>query len=107
MPELFAEVDADQGKLRGLWARRVFVALFAVFAGLAVWGIFGQRDRESTARAGGVTMTVSSPDVVRGGLYYQATIDITTTTPVEHPRLVLDEGWVEGMQVNSIEPAAE
>jgi len=27
--------------------------------------------------------------------------------PIEHPRLVLDEGWLEGLQVNSIEPAAE
>jgi hypothetical protein len=107
MPQLFAEVEADRGKERGLWARRVIVALLVAIAAIGLWGKFGQRDRETTASARGVTMTVSSPDAVRGGLYFQATIDITTTTAIEHPRLVLDEGWVEGLQVNSIEPAAE
>src|SRR4051794_179422 len=93
--------------MRGLWARRAFVALFAVIAALALWGLFGQRDSESVAHGGGATMTVSAPNTVRGGLYFQATVDITTTVAIEHPRLVLREGWVEGMQVNSIEPAAD
>jgi hypothetical protein len=105
--QLFSEVATDRGLERGLWTRRAIIALLAAIAALAVWGLFGQRDRETTARGAGVEMTVSSPDVVRGGLYFQATIDITTTVPIEHPRLVLDEGWLEGLQVNSIEPAAE
>ena len=107
MTELFTEVPATRGKELGLWARRVIVALLVVVAALALWGVFGQSDRESTVTANGVTMTVSSPDVVRGGLYFQAAVDITSTVAVEHPRLVLDDGWVEGLQVNSIEPAAE
>jgi hypothetical protein len=52
-------------------------------------------------------MVVSAPSTVRGGLFFQTTIEITAEAPVEHPRLVLDEGWLEGMQVNSIEPAAD
>jgi hypothetical protein len=107
MAELFAAVPADRGKRRGEWTRRAVIALFLVIAALAAWGSFGQRDRESTVSANGVTMTVSAPDVVRGGLYFQATVDITARTKVEFPRLVLDEGWIEGLQVNSIEPAAE
>ena len=107
MTEMFAEVTADRGKVRGLWTRRVVITLFALISLLALSGRFGQRNRESTATGGGVSMTVSAPDTVRGGLYYQATVDITTTAAVEHPRLVLREGWVEGVQVNSIEPAAD
>src|SRR3954468_10779968 len=107
MTELFADVSADRGKERGLWARRVCVALFAIVSVVALAGLVGQRDRESTVEGGGVRMTVSAPDTVRGGLYFQATGDITAAAAVEHPRLVLESGWVEGLQVNSIEPAAE
>ena len=92
---------------RDLWPRRALMGMFAAIAALAGWGVIGQRASESVATAGGVTMAVSGPDTVRGGLYYQVTVDITTRTAVEYPRLVLDEGWWEGMQVNSIEPAPE
>jgi len=34
-----------------LWARRVIVALLVGVAALALWGVFGQRDRESTVTA--------------------------------------------------------
>jgi hypothetical protein len=52
-------------------------------------------------------MVVSVPATVRGGLLYQATIDITAGSRIQYPRLVLAEGWLEGMQINSIEPAAD
>jgi hypothetical protein len=107
MPELFTKVDADRGMSRGLWARRAFVALFTAIAALALWGLFGQRASESTAGGPAARMIVSVPNAVRGGLIYQATIDITAVSDIQHPRLVLAEGWLEGMQVNSIEPAAD
>jgi hypothetical protein len=107
MTELFAEVPAERGVARGLWTRRVVMAVFALVALLALWGLFGQRAQEVTAQGNGVTMTVSAPEAVRGGLYFQSTIDITTTQAIDLPRLVFADGWVEGMQVNSIEPAAE
>ena len=106
MSGVVADVPADRGMELGLWARRAFVTLFALIALVALWGKFGQRDRESTVTANDVTMTVSAPDVVRGGLYFQATVDIEASQAIEHPRLVLGTGWVEGLQVNSIEPAA-
>jgi hypothetical protein len=106
MTELFAQVDADRGKQRGLWTRRALIGVFTAIAALALWGIFGQRESETVATGGGVRMLVSVPATVRGGLYYQARIDITASTTVEHARLVLAEGWFEGMQINSIEPQA-
>src|SRR3954468_20760002 len=107
MTQLFSEVPAERGMERGLWTRRAVIGLLVAIMALAAWGVFGQRDRETVARGAGVTMIVSSPDTVRGGLYFQATVDITTTVAIEHPRLVLEAGWLEGMQVNSIEPAAD
>jgi hypothetical protein len=107
MPRLFADLDPEHGMQRGLWARRiVMTALFAV-ALLALWDVFGQGQSDSVANGTAATMTVTAPATVRGGLYFQARIDITAHAAVEHPRLVFDEGWLEGMQVNSIEPAAD
>ena len=42
---------------------------------------------------------------MRGGLFFQSRVEIRARRAIAHPRLVLDEGWVEGMQFNSIEPA--
>ena len=100
-------MEAVSSEPRGLWARRAVMSVLAAIALLALWGFIGQRASESMARANDVTMIVSGPSTVRGGLYYQVTVDITTRTDIEDPRLVLDEGWWEGMQVNSIEPAPE
>jgi hypothetical protein len=102
MTELFTEVRGV-GPRRGLAARRTVMTLFALFSLLALAGAFGQR---STASSNG-GMTVTMPRAVRGGLFWQARIDIRATRALEHPRLVFANGWLEGMQVNSIEPAAE
>jgi hypothetical protein len=107
MTELFANVRAERGMALGLRARRTLITLFALIALAALADVFGQGTSTSTAQGPGVTMAVAAPATVRGGLYYQATIDVTVTADVQHPRLVLDSGWVEGVQVNSIEPAAE
>jgi hypothetical protein len=48
---------------------------------------------------------VSAPDGLRGGLLFQARVEIRTRRTVRFPRLVLDHGWTEGMQVNSFEPS--
>jgi hypothetical protein len=106
--ELFAELpDDDRGQRVGLIARRVLMTLFAVIALLALAGAFGQRATSSTDAGSGVTVRLQAPTTVRGGLFFQARIDIGATRDIAQPRLVFDEGWLEGLQVNSIEPAAE
>jgi hypothetical protein len=106
MSELFASLDPDRGKRRGLWARRTLVAAFAAVAALALWGAFGQRDSESVAHGAAAALTVAAPATVRGGLYFQATVEVTARARIGEPRLIFDEGWLEGMQVSSIEPMA-
>jgi hypothetical protein len=50
-------------------------------------------------------MRLSAPETVRGGLFFQSRLDVRATRAIDHPRVVLAPGWLEGMQVNSIEPA--
>lgn len=108
MTELFSDIERDSGAgLVGVTARRAIVALFALVAAVALLGMIGQSTSDSVASTPSVRMRLSAPEVVRGGLFFQSRLEIRALTPIEHPRLVLDNGWIEGMQVNSIEPAAE
>jgi hypothetical protein len=108
MPELFSRIPADERGTRiGQIGRRVVMTVFALIAAAALWGFIGQRASDSVAAGPAARMKLSAPETVRGGLFFQSRVEIRALTAIEHPRLVLDEGWVEGMQVNSIEPAAE
>jgi hypothetical protein len=108
MPELFTEVPRDdRGRVIGLWTRRAWITLFALIVLAALIGFIGQRSHTSSAASPAATLTLRAPQVVRGGVFFEARIDIRARQPIEHPRLVFDEGWLEGLQMNSIEPAAE
>jgi len=104
--ELFTGIDADRGERTGLIVRRVTLSLLAVIPLLALLDFFGQKPLSSQAANPRVRMTLSAPETLRGGLLFQSRIEIHALDRIAHPRLVLDEGWMEGMQVNSIEPAA-
>jgi hypothetical protein len=104
---LFSEVAQDtnpRGVVRGQRARWAILTAFAVIAALAFIGVFGQRQSETAAAAEAATLRLSGPKTVRGGLYFQSRVEIRALRTIEHPRLVLNEGWTEEMQVNSIEP---
>jgi hypothetical protein len=106
MSDTFAQLDRDPSSAgRGLWARRATMTLLAAIAVVGLFNRYGQRPEENTARAAAATMTLSAPERVRGGLFFQSRLEVRATGAIDHPRIVLDPGWVEGMQVNSIEPA--
>ena len=100
-----AAVPEPRGATVGLWARRAVMTGFAVIAVLGLLDVFGQATTQSTARTPAAVVRVTAPSAVRGGLFFQSRVEISARRALEHPRLVLDEGWVEGMQFNSIEPA--
>jgi hypothetical protein len=105
---LFSDVAAvpePRGATVGLWARRTVMTGFAAIALLGLLDVFGQRTTQTAARTPAAVVRVTAPPAVRGGLFFQSRIDIRAMRALEHPRLVLDEGWIEGMQVNSIEPS--
>ena len=49
-------------------------------------------------------LSVYSPTRVRGGLLYTSRFHVTAHADLKKALLVLDSGWFEGMQVNSIGP---
>jgi hypothetical protein len=106
--ELFSDLTNDsRGSIVGLWARRAVMTLFALISLAGLLDLFGQHASSSLAASPSARMTVTAPETVRGGIFFQSRIEIRALTPIEHPRLVFDDGWVEGLQVNSIEPGAE
>jgi hypothetical protein len=106
MTDSFAQLAQEpRSSVRGVWVRRAMLTLLAVIALAALLNRFGQSPAQTTARAAAATLRLSAPERVRGGLFFQSRLDIRAAQAIDHPRIVLDPGWVEGMQVNSIEPA--
>jgi hypothetical protein len=106
MSEVFDKLEQEpRGIVVGLWVRRAILTLLGVVVVLAALNRYGQRPSESVAQVPAATMRLSAPARIRGGLFFQSRVDIRAAQAINHPRLVLDPGWVEGMQVNSIEPA--
>ncbi len=105
--ELFSDLAPETRSTPvGLWARRAVIAIFAVIALLALLDRFGQGTSESATAGPAASLRVNAPETVRGGLLFQSRIEIRALRDVKLPRVVLDRGWLEGMQINSIEPAA-
>jgi hypothetical protein len=105
--EFFAELPPEtRATPVALWARRAVMTLFAVIALLALLDRFGQRTSESATVGPAASLRVNAPHTLRGGLLFQSRIEVRARRAVRFPRLVLDRGWMEGMQINSIEPAA-
>jgi hypothetical protein len=105
---LFTDVAAvpdPRGEIVGLWARRAVLTIFAAIAVLGLLDVFGQGTTQTSARTPAAVVRVTAPPAVRGGLFFQSRVEIRARRAIAHPRLVLGEGWVEGMQVNSIEPS--
>lgn len=110
MPDLFrepAEAPESAALTRGLWARRTVMLLLLAVAVLALTGFFGQQGSTHAATGDKATIKLGVPGAVRGGLLFQAKVEIAARQDVDHPRLVLGHGWTEGMQMNTIEPGAQ
>jgi hypothetical protein len=108
MSDTFSGLDeGSSGLTVALWARRAVVVVSASSCS----------SRSSTASARSpltarrarrrpqAAMTLTAPSTVREGVLFQSRFEIRATRPIDHPRIVLADGWVEGIQVNSIEPS--
>lgn len=94
-----------QGRSWYPWVRRALLALVGLLAVLALVGVFGQRPTSTRAAATSATLSVSAPRAVRGGLLFQARFTIHAKEPLKDATLVLDNSWLNGMTVNTIEPS--
>jgi hypothetical protein len=85
--------------------RRTVLTLIAVIVLAALLDVFGQKtDASRAVGTGGAVLTVASPRTVRGGLMFTTRFTIDARTRLAQPTLVLDSGWLAGMQVNSVVP---
>jgi hypothetical protein len=87
------------------WLRRGLLGLIALVLVLALFDVFGQATSTTRAEAGAATLSVSAPGAVRGGLLFQARITTEAHTELRDATLVLNQAWVNGLTVNTIEPS--
>jgi hypothetical protein len=95
--------DLD-GMRETLWPRRLIIGAVVVFAVLGLLNVFGQRPVDVSADAAEASLKLNVPNHLRGGLLFSARFHITAHQNVKDAVLVLDQGWAEGMAINTIEP---
>jgi hypothetical protein len=88
-----------------LWPRRLILGAVALFATLGLLNVFGQRPVNASADTTEASLRLNAPDHLRGGLLFSARFHITAHQDVKDAVLVLDQGWAEGMAINTIEPS--
>jgi hypothetical protein len=93
-----------EGRRYDAWIRRALLGLVVAFLVAALFDVFGQRT--TTTRVGDSTagLGLQLPERVRGGLLFQARITVTAVAELKDARLLLDRGWADGFQINTIEP---
>jgi hypothetical protein len=94
-----------EGRASEIHMRRTLLGLLALVPLLALLGLFGQRPTTSSAASGAAALRVYSPTRVRGGLLFTTRIGVEAKRELRDAAIVLDPGWFEGMQVNSVTPA--
>jgi hypothetical protein len=87
------------------WARRGLLVLLAVPVVLGVSGALGQETMTRSATGPQARLVLDAPSVVRGGLMWRARIGVQALRTIRHPRLVLAPGYINGMQMNTVEPS--
>jgi hypothetical protein len=97
-----------QGRRLDAVIARAGLALICVIPVLGLLDVFGQSPSVKTVAdpAGAVTLQLSAPASVRGGLLFEARFDIRAKQGIKNAVLVLDSGWNEAMSMNTIEPGA-
>jgi hypothetical protein len=85
--------------------RRLILLAFVVLLALGLGNAFGQRPQTDTVAANGVELEVYSPRRLRSGLFFMSRFTIRAERELEQATLVLDPGWLEGMTLNTLEPA--
>jgi hypothetical protein len=93
------------GRERRPIARWIILAVLTLLCLAGLLNVFGQRPVTTTESAAAATLEVYSPKHLRGGLYYETRFTVRAKEDIEDATLVLDPGWLEGITVNTIEPA--
>jgi hypothetical protein len=93
-----------EGKAAGQWLRHGFLLLLTIFVLAALLNAFGARPQTKEAGAAAGTLKVTAPERVRGGLLYQARLEIHANQAIGAPTLVFDKGWIEETTIDTVQP---
>jgi hypothetical protein len=96
-------VDLERRDLEW-WLTGAGMLLLAVFLGLGLANVFGQRVGTTFVEAAAADLEVKAPSAVRSGLIYEVQFTVTAHTALEEPTLVLDSGWFDGFTINTMSP---
>ena len=107
VPEgLTLEHDRDlSGRERRPIVRRVLSALLTAVLVLGLFNLFGQQVDVSSAASPGAELEISAPTKVRGGIFFQARFRVEALEEIANATLVLHPDWLEGITLNTVEPA--
>jgi hypothetical protein len=94
-----------EGRVHHPWIRRGLLTLIGVPVVLAAIGVFGQETVTRSAAGTQAQLSLNAPSVLRGGLMWRARITVRARQTIKFPRLILDRGYANGMQINTIEPS--
>jgi hypothetical protein len=103
---LDAEVHRDlKGRFVEPWGRRALLTACLAVIVLALLNVFGQHTSRGRAASGAGSLEVTAPSTLRGGLIYQARFTFRAHGhALNHPTLLLDSGWFDGMTFNGAVP---
>jgi hypothetical protein len=82
----------------------ILTAIGAVIV-LGLFNVFGQKPSTTTVDSRAASLEVYAPAHLRGGLLWEARFTIRAHEDLTHAVLQLEPGWIEGMQINTIEPS--
>jgi hypothetical protein len=94
-----------EGREERPFVRWLILAAILLLLVLGLANVFGQRPHTDTVAANGVELEVYSPRKLRSGLFFMSRFTIRAERELERATLVLDPGWLEGMTLNTLEPA--
>ena len=87
------------------WVRRALLGLVAVFLILGLLNVFGQRPSGASASNARARLNVYAPTSVRGGLMFEARFTVEARRELKQATLVLSQGWLESITINTVEPS--
>lgn len=93
------------GRERHIWYRRAVLAVIGALLVVALFNVFGQRPHGEFADSSAAKLELYAPEHLRGGLLYETRFTISAHRDVENALLQLSPGWIEGQQLNTMEPS--